>query len=592
MVFPFLCVDLSLSEQLEHLSAAAHLALVLYNLKGPEFIPTNLFLDLLLMIKNAFFCVAKSKIDNPDGLFWIMLLGTDRLEIVFGILRTMIGNDANMDMLQLVSRLSGCTEVANILAKYPQWDRSPRRLKVPAISRDSKELPDAADHINPASWRGNVEVKNVSLQTSWRRGRRLVETECPFTTPILQSLEKDPDVNIFSPRGIFLINKPLGHDDVDESLIFPENAEPTSSSTRDSNADARLEVENALGQAISEDDPTEKRKSAPPVARTIIVKGKEIDKSRLLAKYSKYRKNVSSTDRLWRVQDVERYVQNSTPFETSDLDDSEPTQDGRVMSYLTQSQRSYALTASSGCALALSIVSESMGNLPTSISLDLLQEDTVSISYQLLGLRPATSEDVDEQTKNHDWRSYAISEHTFTVPGRLVQSINPEVSTSTTHHPYFLLESTVLVAIAASLLQSIVASDLKLAPKLAPSTEFPYREVGGKFSNCIYNDGNTDLIKCGTKAKHAFYARTTGTLLKSEHRIRPFVQFALPKSHWTCPKVSVSLNTLAVMFYSTQRSIEQRTLVVYVSDQHLYASSTLRRGKGHAAAQKSTKGVR
>lgn len=228
-------------------------ALVLYHLKGPEFIPTNLFLDLLLMIKNAFFCVAKSKIDNPDGLFWIILLGTGRLEIVFGILRTMIGNDANMDMLQLVSRLSGCTEVANILAKYPPWDHSPRRLKVPAISRDSKELPDAADHINPASWKGNVEVKNVSLQTSWRRGRRLVESECPFTALILQSLEKDPDVNIFSPRGIFLINKPLGQDDVDESLIFPENTEPTSSSTRDSTADAWLEVENALGKAIGEE---------------------------------------------------------------------------------------------------------------------------------------------------------------------------------------------------------------------------------------------------------------------------------------------------------------------------------------------------
>jgi hypothetical protein len=61
------------------------------------------------------------------------------------------------------------------------------------------------------------------------------------------------------------------------------------------------------------------------MARTITVKGKEIDKSRLLAKYSKYRKNVSSTDRLRRVQDVEQYVQNSTPFETSDLDNSELT---------------------------------------------------------------------------------------------------------------------------------------------------------------------------------------------------------------------------------------------------------------------------
>ena len=31
LIYPFLCVNLSLSEQLEHLSAAAHLALTLYS---------------------------------------------------------------------------------------------------------------------------------------------------------------------------------------------------------------------------------------------------------------------------------------------------------------------------------------------------------------------------------------------------------------------------------------------------------------------------------------------------------------------------------------------------------------------------------
>ena len=74
------------------------------------------------MIKNVLFCVAKAKIDDPDGEFWIILLGTDRLEELFGILRTMVGNDANLDILQLVSRLAGTTKVSNILAKYPQWD--------------------------------------------------------------------------------------------------------------------------------------------------------------------------------------------------------------------------------------------------------------------------------------------------------------------------------------------------------------------------------------------------------------------------------------------------------------------------------------
>lgn len=77
MVFPYLCVDLSLLEQIEHLSAAAHLAMILYRLAGKEFIPTNLYIDLMIMVKNVFFCMAKAKVDDPDGEFWVILLGTN-----------------------------------------------------------------------------------------------------------------------------------------------------------------------------------------------------------------------------------------------------------------------------------------------------------------------------------------------------------------------------------------------------------------------------------------------------------------------------------------------------------------------------------
>ena len=51
MIFPYLCVDLSLSEQIEHISAAAHLAIILYRLGRKDFIPTNLYIDLMIMIK-------------------------------------------------------------------------------------------------------------------------------------------------------------------------------------------------------------------------------------------------------------------------------------------------------------------------------------------------------------------------------------------------------------------------------------------------------------------------------------------------------------------------------------------------------------
>jgi hypothetical protein len=123
MVFPYVCIELSLSEKIEHLSAAAHLALTLYRLGGKQFIPTNLYIDLMIMIKNIIFCVAKAKIDDPDGEFFIILLGTDRLKELFGILRTMVGNDANLDILHLISRLAGTTEVSNCrdAARYGQY---------------------------------------------------------------------------------------------------------------------------------------------------------------------------------------------------------------------------------------------------------------------------------------------------------------------------------------------------------------------------------------------------------------------------------------------------------------------------------------
>jgi len=60
MVFPYLCVDLSLSEQIEHLSATAHLAMILYRLAGKQSIPINLYTDLMIMVKNVLQC-GKSK---------------------------------------------------------------------------------------------------------------------------------------------------------------------------------------------------------------------------------------------------------------------------------------------------------------------------------------------------------------------------------------------------------------------------------------------------------------------------------------------------------------------------------------------------
>ncbi|SJL18193.1 uncharacterized protein ARMOST_21771 [Armillaria ostoyae] len=63
----------------------------------------------------------------------------------------MVGNDANVDMLQLSTRLIGTTEVSNILVKYPEWDRGPCRLRLPALAQNLSPVPLNEDHLTHAS---------------------------------------------------------------------------------------------------------------------------------------------------------------------------------------------------------------------------------------------------------------------------------------------------------------------------------------------------------------------------------------------------------------------------------------------------------
>jgi hypothetical protein len=65
---------LSLHEQLTRLSTAAHITLALYFRDKGNFIPIQLYFDVMTMIKNVYFCVAKAQTDDINGHFWIILL--------------------------------------------------------------------------------------------------------------------------------------------------------------------------------------------------------------------------------------------------------------------------------------------------------------------------------------------------------------------------------------------------------------------------------------------------------------------------------------------------------------------------------------
>lgn len=218
IVLPYIQINLSLHEQLVYLSAAAHLATFLYTVNDArnKAIQALTFWDIILLVKNAYFCVAKAKINTPTGKFWIILLGTDRLESTFGLVRSMVGNDSNVDALQISTRLSHAVECLNIFEKHPEWDRGARRLKLPAIEDANGDILAKVDHINPSSWKGDVSLSNVSLVTSWNAGRNLVEAE-HLDLGIAHQLGE------LEKKG-YDMTFPFGQQDVDEDE--EENDEP------------------------------------------------------------------------------------------------------------------------------------------------------------------------------------------------------------------------------------------------------------------------------------------------------------------------------------------------------------------------------
>jgi hypothetical protein len=291
--------------------------------------------------------------------------------------------------LQLVSRLSGTTEIANILAKYPQWDRSPRRLKLPAMSRESKEIPDSADHIKPASWKGNVKLKDVSLQTSWNRGRRIIEQECDGLKHVLHQLDNSEGVNILSPFGTPLFEVPPEDDDIDESLeVLTATSPDHSDETTDSRAhemDMRVEVEDELGAELTSN--TELTAVHKVFNSKVFINGIEKSKARALKEFGKYRHHASSTDRLKRVQAIPRFVNTEKTLHPSpnhspghQVDDTDKIIISDPISTLLRVENKFWLCIGEVNGLRVD------GRPVDDVSFEMLPEDTITVSYQVLGL--------------------------------------------------------------------------------------------------------------------------------------------------------------------------------------------------------------
>ncbi|KAJ6546389.1 hypothetical protein DFH09DRAFT_891781, partial [Mycena vulgaris] len=160
-VFPFITVEMSLSEQVQSLSTYAFLAAAL-QLKHDSFCFTGpLYADSQATIKNIIFMIAKLQILDPNLKFYIILEGTDCLEVVFSDCRTQ-DHARNFDIEQLAAKLGVGALINAAFQRNPDLDRGHRRLSISGAL--------GVDHVNPKSWMGNARIGDVDLQKRWDAG--------------------------------------------------------------------------------------------------------------------------------------------------------------------------------------------------------------------------------------------------------------------------------------------------------------------------------------------------------------------------------------------------------------------------------------
>ncbi|KAG9124082.1 hypothetical protein FRC07_012920 [Ceratobasidium sp. 392] len=477
LVLPYTNVNLSLSTQLQYLSAAAHLCLILFRDGAAQsrFLPDPLYADIAIMIKNVFYCVAKTKVDNPSGKFWLILLGTDRLETCFGLLRTMVGSDSNVDMLQLGSRLSNVNVCANILAEHPEWGGVSRRLKVPSIEYESgTDVCAAFDHISPQVWKGDVAVENVELSAAWHLGRELLQALLPERSiqALIYQLDQDPSIDIFSPFGQLLVKSPLLYTSDVEPVLATQQVDLSLSTeaAHQEGIDQELDLEDIIATSRAKSDP---ERAAPYVDGPNDTK---LHKARLLRDAALYSTLRDSKDRLARIAGRSRY---KVPSEMGNVGSNIITHGslfGRPQ-LLLNDPAAILVQCQSHVFLAIVQISSIKHNnrLSGRIPIDMLQEEGIHVGFQLLELTPILDPTVELASEHLDWSwSGNYLPITDKCLGRFVQPIDPVLSTKDPHQVSFLFRSSELQAIAASLYAQLAPDDKRHLPTVSQSASFPY----------------------------------------------------------------------------------------------------------------------
>ena len=489
----YLDTSLSLHQQLVHLSCAAHLVLNLYNRDKGDFIPVQSYFDLMSMIKNAYFCVGKAQVDNPNAKFFLILLGTDGLEKIFGKVRSMVGNDTNADILQLANRIDGAVKCVNILELHPEWGGEARRLGVGPLQGNVDNISSKYDHINPRSWKGDVCVNQVVLVGCWNEGRRNAET-CLVSAGIDSSfdrMQREGGYGILCPFGggkVVLVDglRAGERDETEEEFDLPSVIETTTDSAGANPESVENQPDIDDLAATAELESLEDKTPVPYISiDPNNPSARKVHKSSVLRLLSDPLTFTESRDRLKRVRGYSRYNEGITPSTSEAPSAPTPEDDDRLYLQdpaLTLVQCDTRVYLAVFQVLSIRRDGKEVPSLPPVF----LVEPNIRIQGQVMKLSLITRPD-DHQGSDWDWEWNGgfESKGVFRdLEGRFVQQVNPDRQPASrgrnTGEETYVFKSPELRAIAATMDERL-SKDHNSLPVVPISDSFPYRSATGKY---------------------------------------------------------------------------------------------------------------
>src|SRR5258708_14971844 len=98
------------------------------------------------------------------------------IETTLGPLNLGPGGGSYNEPISHLHQMSGAVECHSILSQQPEWDHGPCQLWLQGLSVVTG-IEQKVDHLNPALWKGDVQVSGVQLMLAWKSGQYQIESD-------------------------------------------------------------------------------------------------------------------------------------------------------------------------------------------------------------------------------------------------------------------------------------------------------------------------------------------------------------------------------------------------------------------------------